>query len=84
MSALSLLVTVICDYQSIRFWAFCAFEACLGLYFPSIGYLKSRLIDDASRGKVYGIMRVPLNAFVFISLISMQGGKTMNFRVVNE
>lgn len=48
----------------------------LGLYFPSIGYLKSDMIDDADRGTVYSLFRLPLNCFVVGMLSTVKEGKS--------
>lgn len=64
MSSICLLVTVLSMDEKTRFLAFFAFELSLGLYFPSIGLLKSQLVDERNRGWIYGLMRVPLNVFV--------------------
>ncbi|KAK8046548.1 molybdate-anion transporter [Apiospora saccharicola] len=55
--------------ESVTFWLFCLFEACVGFYWPCIGYLKGRMIDDGNRAKVYSMMRIPLNIFVVVSLM---------------
>ncbi|KAI0009178.1 DUF791-domain-containing protein [Xylariaceae sp. FL0662B] len=55
--------------EDAAFWLFCLFQACVGMYQPCIGYLKGRLVEDYSRAKVYGIMRIPLNIFVLVSLM---------------
>ncbi|KAK8065973.1 major facilitator superfamily transporter [Apiospora hydei] len=55
--------------ESVTFWLFCVFEACVGFYWPCIGYLKGRMIDDGNRSKVYSMMRIPLNIFVVVSLV---------------
>ncbi|KAK4150328.1 hypothetical protein C8A00DRAFT_18122 [Chaetomidium leptoderma] len=54
--------------QSV-FWVFCLFEAAVGMYWPCMGYLKGRLVDDGVRAQVYGILRIPLNVFVVVSLL---------------
>lgn len=54
--------------EQATFWLFCAFEACVGVYWPCMGYLKGRLIEDGARARVYSVLRVPLNLFVVISL----------------
>lgn len=54
--------------EQLTFWLFCLFEACVGMYWPCMGYLKGQLIDDGSRAQLYGILRVPLNVFVVVSL----------------
>ncbi|KAM0331685.1 hypothetical protein ACHAQA_003364 [Verticillium albo-atrum] len=56
------------------FWLFCAFEAVVGAYFPAQGTLKGALVPDAVRGRVYAALRVPLNAFVVLSLLLMGEG----------
>ncbi|GJD00832.1 major facilitator superfamily transporter [Colletotrichum higginsianum] len=55
--------------EQITFWLFCLFEACVGLYFPSMGYLKGKVVDDGVRAQVYGVLRIPLNVFVVVSLM---------------
>ncbi|OLN85143.1 Molybdate-anion transporter 2 [Colletotrichum chlorophyti] len=54
--------------EQVTFWLFCLFEACVGLYFPSMGYLKGKVVDDGVRAQVYGVLRIPLNIFVVVSL----------------
>jgi hypothetical protein len=79
LSAFSLLLTVLLKGEWHRFWAFCVFEFCLGVYFPSMAYLKGRLVANEQRGKIYGFMRLPLNTFVVLSLATVQEGR--QFRV---
>ncbi|KEY75016.1 hypothetical protein S7711_01357 [Stachybotrys chartarum IBT 7711] len=74
LAAAALLLTIVAQVEAYRFWAFCVFEFCLGMYFPSIGYLKGRLVSEEQRGKVYGLMRVPLNAFVLVVLSTIKDG----------
>lgn len=54
--------------EAITLWCFCIFELCCGFYYPAMASLKGKLIDDGSRASVYGILRVPLNAFVVLAL----------------
>jgi hypothetical protein len=70
----SLLITVIVQNEAITFWSFCVFEACVGMYFPSVGYLKGRFVEDGVRARVYGILRIPLNAFVVVALSLIKEG----------
>lgn len=60
--------------EQSAFWVFCAFEAAVGMYFPSMGYMKGRLVDDGVRAQVYGMLRVPLNVFVVASLMLTRNG----------
>lgn len=60
--------------EQTAFWLFCAFEACVGVYWPVVGLLKGKVVDDAVRAQVYGVLRVPLNVFVVASLALTRGG----------
>ena len=44
--------------------AFFAFEACVGVYFPLIGTLRSQFLPDAYRGVIMNLFGVPLNLIV--------------------
>lgn len=61
------LVTILLQREELIFWAFCVLEACVGAYFPSMAYLKGRVVEDGVRGKVYGMLRLPLNVFVVVA-----------------
>jgi hypothetical protein len=71
----TLLVPVICKREAPTFWAFCIFEACVGIYFPCIGYLKGRFVEDGMRARVYGVLRIPLNIFVVVALAMTREGE---------
>lgn len=61
--------------EQAMFWLFCLFEGCVGMYWPTMGYLKGQWVEDGVRAKVYGFLRVPLNMFVVVSLaVSGDGG----------
>ncbi|RDW75170.1 putative major facilitator superfamily-containing protein 5 [Coleophoma cylindrospora] len=77
----SLLVTVVVKDETLTFWSFCIFEACVGMYWPSVGYLKGRVIDDSVRARVYGLMRIPLNVFVVVALSLIQEGEAYRNQV---
>ena len=38
------------------------------MYWPSVGYLKGRFVEDGVRARVYGCLRIPLNVFVVLAL----------------
>lgn len=59
--------------EQASFWLFCLFEACVGAYWPCMGYLKGRLVDDGVRARLYGVLRVPLNVFVVVALYLTTG-----------
>ncbi|EJF56799.1 hypothetical protein DICSQDRAFT_140930 [Dichomitus squalens LYAD-421 SS1] len=69
-SALALLVSVVDVREHERFWAFCTFEACAGIYYPVQGMLRGRLISDEHRATMSSLFRVPLNIFVTVSLLT--------------
>lgn len=51
-SALALAIAVSSPYEYTRFWAFCAFEACVGMYYPVQGTLRGTLIANEHRATV--------------------------------
>jgi len=52
------------------FYCFLVFEFCVGLYWPTVGTLKSDIVPEDVRATVYNIYRVPLNAVVCVLLLS--------------
>merc|ERR1719401_1934238 len=58
------------DNLQLSLFAFLLFEFCVGLYFPSIGTLKSDVVPEKVRATVYNFYRVPLNAIVVGLLLS--------------
>jgi len=50
--------------------AFFIFEAGVGLYFPSIGTLRSKYVPDAQKGAILSVFRIPLNLIVIIAFMS--------------
>ncbi|KAJ8694801.1 hypothetical protein PTI98_007449 [Pleurotus ostreatus] len=70
VSALALATSVRSKDEHVRFWAFCAFEACVGMYYPVQGMLRGSLISNEHRATLSSLFRVPLNVFVVISLLT--------------
>ncbi|KIJ53591.1 hypothetical protein M422DRAFT_73890 [Sphaerobolus stellatus SS14] len=70
LSALSLVTSVVTYDPRYRFWAFCVFEACVGMYYPIQGMLRSSIISDEHRATLSALSRVPLNIFVTVSLLT--------------
>ena len=68
VAACCFLIPVLIRDEAITFWCFCIFEMCCGVYFPTMGNLKEKIVDDGVRAKVYGVLRVPLNVFVVVGL----------------
>ena len=69
------LVDVFFSIEWIVFWGFCIFEVCVGMYFPTMGYLKGKYVDDSCRSAVYATLRIPLNVFVVCTLALTKEGK---------
>ncbi|KAJ7342528.1 hypothetical protein DFH08DRAFT_1082094 [Mycena albidolilacea] len=62
--ALALAVSISQPDERARFWVFCVFEACVGLYYPLQDTLPSALIANEHRETLSSLFRVPLNVFV--------------------
>ncbi|KAI0261625.1 hypothetical protein BC834DRAFT_461545 [Gloeopeniophorella convolvens] len=56
--------------EHLKFWAFCVFEACVGMYYPVQGMLRGALIANEHRATLSALFRVPLNVFVVVSLLT--------------
>jgi MFS transporter, MFS domain-containing protein family, molybdate-anion transporter len=52
--------------------AFFAFEACVGMYFPSIGKLRSRFVPDSHRSVIMNLFGIPLNVLVVSVYLSIK------------
>ncbi|TDZ30305.1 Molybdate-anion transporter [Colletotrichum spinosum] len=59
--------SVLLDHEQMLFWVLCLIEACIGAYYPSMSYLKSEVVEDGIRGRVYSLLRLPLNVFVVVA-----------------
>ncbi|KAF9261681.1 DUF791-domain-containing protein [Marasmius fiardii PR-910] len=70
ISAMALAVSVTSEDEKTRFWAFCTFEACVGMYYPVQGMLRGTLISNEHRATLSALFRVPLNIFVVVSLLT--------------
>jgi len=52
--------------------AFLVFEMAVGLYFPSIGTLRSKYVPDAHKGSIMNVFRIPLNLIVISTFLSIK------------
>lgn len=81
LASSSLLVPVVWRKENLTFWSFLVFEACAGVYWPSIGLLKGKLIEDGVRARVYALLKIPLNFFVVTGLtVSFRGNGGEGYR----
>ena len=76
LASVTLLLPVFVKNKIITFCAFCLFEAGVGLYWPSVGYLKANIVEDSVRGRVYGLLRVPVNVLVVLVLSLVKEGSS--------
>jgi MFS transporter, MFS domain-containing protein family, molybdate-anion transporter len=51
--------------------SFFVFEACVGMYFPSIGTLRSRYVPDSHRSIIMNLFGIPLNVLVVSVFLSI-------------
>lgn len=51
--------------------AFFTFEACVGMYFPSIGTLRSKYVPDSHRSVIMNLFGIPLNVLVVSVFLSI-------------
>ncbi|CAH1453523.1 unnamed protein product [Lactuca virosa] len=55
----------------IQLIGFCVFEACVGLFWPSIMKMRSQYIPEEARSTIMNFFRIPLNIFVCIVLYNV-------------
>ena len=48
------------------------FESCVGMYFPTIGTLRSKYFPDSHRSVVMNLFGIPLNAMVVTVFLSIE------------
>ena len=63
ISALAFALSVTSRHEHMRFWAFCAFEACVGVYYPVQGMLRGRLVEDEHRATVSHVPHTRIRNF---------------------
>jgi hypothetical protein len=75
LSSTTLLLPILLRSETATFWSYCIFELCIGIYFPSMGAQKGRIVADGVRANIYGILRIPLNVFVVVALTTTVEGR---------
>ncbi|KNA14082.1 hypothetical protein SOVF_110800 [Spinacia oleracea] len=56
----------------IQVLGFCVFEACVGIFWPSIMKMRSQYIPEEARSTIMNFFRIPLNIFVCIVLYNVE------------
>lgn len=65
---------------SIQLLGFCTFEACVGIFWPSIMKMRSQYIPEEARSTIMNFFRIPLNIFVCVVLYNVS--KTLLLHVL--
>ena len=55
----------------IQLIGFCIFEACVGVFWPSVMKMRSQYIPEEARSTIMNFFRIPLNVFVCIVLYNV-------------
>lgn len=55
----------------LQLFAFCVFEACVGIFWPSIMKLRSQYVPEESRSTILNFFRIPVNIFVCVVLYNV-------------
>ncbi|GKV04000.1 hypothetical protein SLEP1_g16219 [Rubroshorea leprosula] len=56
----------------IQLIGFCTFEACVGIFWPSIMKMRSQYIPEEARSTIMNFFRIPLNIFVCVALYNVK------------
>ena len=73
VAGLSLLAVALSERQALRMFAFCVFEICCGVFWPTAGTLRAKYVPEDVRSTISNIFRVPLNLIVLFSLTFLIG-----------
>ncbi len=74
LAGLSLALTVFVSSEIGILCSFLVFEVCNGIYVPCIAYQRGVVVNEANRAGLYGLMKVPLFAFVIAALLTSVEG----------
>lgn len=55
----------------IQLLGFCAFETCVGIFWPSIMKMRAQYIPEEARSTIMNFFRIPLNIFVCVVLYNV-------------
>jgi hypothetical protein len=82
LSIILLGANIVC-YQLARpkkerstFWSSNAFGFLIGMYYPCMGTLKARLVDEGIRSTVFSLLRAPIYLYVVAQLLLNHGAPT--------
>eukprot|EP00878_Enallax_costatus_P036918 GHUV01041539.1.p1 GENE.GHUV01041539.1~~GHUV01041539.1.p1 ORF type:complete len:102 (-),score=2.04 GHUV01041539.1:665-970(-) len=63
--------------------AFCVFEVCVGIFWPSMMTMRATYVPEELRATIINMFRIPLNAFVCVvlanvSMLEIRGGALLS------
>ncbi|CAN1299683.1 Molybdate-anion transporter, partial [Linum perenne] len=68
----------------IQLIGFCAFESCVGIFWPSIMKMRSQFIPEEARSTIMNFFRIPLNIFVCVVLYNVSSFHNHYCRVTHN
>jgi phage-related holin len=68
---MALAMPILTSDHTMIFCGFIVFEICCGIYFPSVGTMRSRYIPEEVRSTVMNVFRMGLNIIVVVVLINI-------------
>lgn len=70
LASFALFNVAISGSDLVAFLSMLLFEVSVGMYFPSMGTMKSQIVPESQRSAIYNIYRIPLNFIVLMSLLT--------------
>ena len=71
VASAALAMPILTSETTAIFIGFLVFEVCCGIYFPSVGTMRSKYIPEEVRSTVMNVFRIGLNLIVVITLINI-------------
>ncbi|ONL92909.1 Major facilitator superfamily protein [Zea mays] len=69
---------------SLQLLGFCTFEACVGIFWPSIMKMRSQYIPEEARSTIMNFFRIPLNLFVCVVLYNVRSHSLVQWQEYTE
>jgi len=79
VAAVALAVPAFVEHHTVRLVSFFVFEACVGMFWPSLGFMRSKYVPEEVRATTMNFFRMPLNLIVCAVLANI--GKLSEFSV---
>ena len=76
IASASLAIPILSSSHNLVLAGFCVFEVCCGIYWPSVGSMRSKYIPEEVRSTVMNVFRIGLNMIVVLVLINIDSLET--------